>query len=162
MESEGGETALDRTVSGTAVSGGISGSKTWLLSEINSKIKIWFPTFLSTKKISQDSVSCSMLSFPGSCFLMLCYLRQKTNLVIQKSLGFILSLVEKHFPRLCGCSVMMLERIYFVFVLCYFLGLQGKNLFRKDGEFLDQEDPNSNPISKKILRKMSHFGVKWR
>ena len=153
MESEGGEIALDHTVSGTTVSGGISGSKTWLLSEINSKIKIWLPTFLSTKKISQDSVSCSMLSFPGSCFLMLCYLRQKTNLIIQKSLGFIPSLVEKHFPRLCGCSVMMLERIYFVFVLGYFLGLQGKNLFRKDGEFLDQEDRTQIPSPRKFCVK---------
>ena len=107
MESEGGESAVDHTVGGVTVSCGISGSKTWLLSEINSKIKIWFPTFLSTKERSQDSVSCSLLSFLGSCFLMLCYLRQKMNLVIQRSLGFILALVEKHFPRLCGCSGMM-------------------------------------------------------
>lgn len=153
MGSEGGEIALDHPVSGTTVSGGISGSKTWLLSEINSKIKIWFPTFLSTKKISQDSVSCSIVLIPGQLFSHAVLSKAEMNLVIQKSLGFILSLVEKHFLRLCGCSVMMLERIYFVFVLCYFLGLWGKNLFRKDGEVLDQEDPNSNPISNKFCVK---------
>lgn len=64
----GGEIALDHTVSGITASRGISGSKTWLLSEINSKIKIWFPTFLSTKKISQDSVSCFIVLIPRQLF----------------------------------------------------------------------------------------------
>ena len=73
---------------------------------------------------------------PGSCVLIPRYLLQKADLVIQKSLSFIPELAEKHFPRPRGCSVMIQDRIYFLFLSCYFLQGLGVKTFSEKIENL--------------------------